>query len=140
MRILAVTNIYPTPEAPTRGTFVEQQIKGLRQIGLGVDVMLVDRAQRGAGAYLGLRGQVRARVAHFQPHVIHVMYGGVMADAITRAVNDRPIVISFCGSDLLGELLSGIFRKLIARYGVIASYRAARRACGIVVKSKVLQD
>jgi teichuronic acid biosynthesis glycosyltransferase TuaC len=140
MRILAVTNIYPTLQAPALGTFVEQQVKGLRRIGLDVEVMLVDRAQRGMGAYLGLSRQVRARVAQFQPHVVHVMYGGVMADTITRAIHDRPIVVSFCGSDLLGELLSGILRRLISGYGVMASHRAARRACGIVVKSKNLHD
>jgi teichuronic acid biosynthesis glycosyltransferase TuaC len=35
--------------------------------------------------------------------------------------------------------LSGILRKLISGYGILASHRAARRACGIVVKSKHLQ-
>jgi len=34
MRILAVTNIYPSVRTPTVGTYVEQQIKGLRQSGL----------------------------------------------------------------------------------------------------------
>jgi glycosyltransferase involved in cell wall biosynthesis len=140
MRILAVTNMYPTLQAPALGTFVEQQIKGLRQIGFDVEVIFVDRVQRGAGAYLRLRRQVGARIAHFQPHLIHVMYGGIMADIVTRAVNDRPTLVSFCGSDLLGELLSGVLRKLISRYGILASHRAARRACGIIVKSKNLQD
>jgi glycosyltransferase involved in cell wall biosynthesis len=140
LRILAVTNIYPTPPAPTLGTFVEQQIKGLRQVGLDVDVMFLNRAQKGAGVYLGLGPQIRARTANFRPDLVHVMYGGVMADRVTRAIADRPTIVSFCGSDLLGELLSGILRKLIAGYGVLASYRAARRACGIVVKSKNLRD
>src|SRR5215475_4213471 len=140
LRILAVTNIYPTPHAPSLGTFVEQQIKGISQIGLDVDVMFLDRAQRGMGAYLGVERQIRAKIANYRPDLVHVMYGGVMADKVTRAITDRPTIVSFCGSDLLGELLSGIRRKLIAGYGVIASYRAARRACGIVVKSKNLQD
>jgi teichuronic acid biosynthesis glycosyltransferase TuaC len=140
LRILAVTNMYPTPQAPSSGTFVEQQIKGIRQIGLDVDMMFLNRAQRGMGVYLGLGRQIRAKIGKYEPDLVHVMYGGVMADEVTRAVADRPTVISFCGSDLLGELLSGILRKLIAGYGVMASYRAARRACGIVVKSKNLQD
>src|SRR5882724_7914480 len=140
MRLLAVTNIYPTPQAPAQGTFVEQQIKGLREVGLDVDVMFLDRAQRGMGVYLGLGRQIRARIANYQPDLVHVMYGGVMADEVTRAIVDRPTVVSFCGDDLLGELLSGILRKLISRYGVMASYRAARRARGIVVKSKNLKD
>jgi glycosyltransferase involved in cell wall biosynthesis len=140
MRVLAVTNVYPTPQFPASGTFVEQQIKGLRQIGLDVDVIFVDRAQKGVSAYWSLRPQLHARIANFQPDVVHVMYGGVMADTVTRAVDDRPAIVSFCGSDLLGQLLSGPFRKFMSRYGVLASHRAAKRATGVVVKSKNLQD
>jgi teichuronic acid biosynthesis glycosyltransferase TuaC len=140
LRILAVTNLYPTPHAPSSGTFVEQQIKGLRQIGLDVEVLVVDRVQIGMAAYVGLGRQIRARITNYQPDLVHVMYGGVMANEVTRVITDRPTVVSFCGSDLLGELLSGTFRRLIAGYGVLASNRAARRACGIVVKSKNLQD
>jgi glycosyltransferase involved in cell wall biosynthesis len=140
LRILAVTNIYPTPQAPFSGTFVEQQIRGIRQIGLDVDVMFLDRRQKGMSVYLRLGRQVRARIVSYQPDLVHVMYGGAMADEVTRAVADRPTIVSFCGSDLLGEPLSGILRKLLAGYGVMASYRAARRACGVVVKSKNLHD
>lgn len=140
MRIIAVTNMYPTPESPALGTFVEQQIKGLKQLGLEVDVMFVDRLQRGMRAYLGLGRKVRKRAAQFHADVVHVMYGGVMADKVTRAVNNRPTVISFCGDDLLGTHLSGNLRKLISGYGIVASHKAARRAAGILVKSKNLQD
>ncbi len=140
LRLLAVTNMYPTQEAPELGSFVEQQIKGLRQIGLNVDVMLVDRARRGMRVYLSLGRKVRARAAEFQADVVHVMYGGVIADEVTRNVRDRPTIVSFCGSDLLGENLSGSLRKLISRYGVLASHRSAKQASGIVVKSKNLRD
>jgi len=139
IRILAITNLYPTSHEPASGTFVEQQIKGLRQIGLTVELMFVDRGQRGMRAYLGLGRQVRSRIAELQPDLVHVMYGGVMAEEVTRAVKDRPTVVTFHGSDLLGENLSGSLRKLIARCGVLASWAAARRASGIVVVSKVVQ-
>jgi teichuronic acid biosynthesis glycosyltransferase TuaC len=140
MRILVVTNMYPTPYAPASGTFVEQQIKGLRQIGLEVEVMFVDRLQRGMATYLKLRRQIRLKIEHCQPQIVHVMYGGVLADQITRTVDDRPTVVTFHGSDLLGEHLSGVVRKLTAGYGVWASWQAARRADRIVVVSKILYD
>ncbi len=63
-----------------------------------------------------------------------------MAEMVTRAAEDVPTVVSFCGDDLLGELLSGPVRRIISQYGVLASYRAAKRADGIVVKSKNLRD
>jgi teichuronic acid biosynthesis glycosyltransferase TuaC len=140
MRILAITNMYPTPQAPALGIFVEQQIQGLTQLGLEVNVMFVDRLREGMGAYLGLRRQVHHKVEHFQPDVVHVMYGGLLAEQVTRIVDDRPTVVTFHGSDLLGEHLSGFLRKLIGSFGVWASRRAASRASGIVVVSKSLRD
>ena len=140
MRVLAVTNMYPGPQTPGSGVFVEQQIKGLREIGLDVDVLYVDRYQEGMMVYLRLPKQLRRQINRFQPDVVHCMYGGVMADQVTQAVNDRPTIVTFHGSDLLGEHLSGTLRKLIAGYGVRASWKAARRADRIITVSKILRD
>ena len=104
LSVLAVTNIYPTPRYPVSGTFVEQQIVGLRRIGLDVDVLFANRAEKGMRAYLTIGAEVRSRIKELQPDVIHVMYGGVLAERVTRVVKDKPTVVSFCGSDLLGEL------------------------------------
>jgi len=139
-RILAVTNMYPTPASPASGTFVEHQINSLRQRGLTVEVVFVNRVQKGIRAYLGLDRMVNGKILEFEPDVVHVMYGGVMADTVTRSVRDRPVLVSFCGSDLLGEHLSGHLRKFISQYGVRASHRAARRATRVIVKSKNLKD
>lgn len=140
MRLLAVTNIYPTPRRPALGTFVEQQLTSLSHLGIDVDVLFVDRAHLGMQSYLGLGRRVRDRVATTQPDLVHIMYGGIMAAVVTRAVTDRPMIVSFCGSDLYGELLSGRLRKVISRCGVLASHLAAKRAQGVIVKSKLLQD
>jgi len=39
MRILAVTNMYPSAAFPGQGVFVHEQVKGLRSIGLDVRVL-----------------------------------------------------------------------------------------------------
>jgi teichuronic acid biosynthesis glycosyltransferase TuaC len=140
MRILAVTNLYPTPRNPGAGTFVEQQVLGLRRSGLDVEVMHVDRCERGMRSYFTIGAELRSRIEQFQPDVVHAMYGGVLAERATRIVKDRPTVVSFCGSDLLGELLSGSMRRIISEYGILASHIAARRAVGIVVKSRNLEE
>ena len=140
MRVLAVTNLYPTPQRPGSGTFVEQQIVGLRRIGLDVDVMFVNRGEGGMGSYFTMGAELQNRIEHFQPDVVHIMYGGVLAERVTRIVKDRPTVVSFCGSDLLGERLSGPLRRIISEYGVFASHIAARRAVGVVVKSRNLEE
>jgi glycosyltransferase involved in cell wall biosynthesis len=138
MKILAVTNFYPSFQNPACGTFMEEQVNSLRRSGLEVELMLVDRGREGMAVYLGLGDKVRARLARFDADLVHVLYGGVMAAQVTRSVRDRPTVVSFCGSDLLGENASGVFRKVASRIGVIASIHAARRASGVIVKAKNL--
>lgn len=140
LSVLAVTNIYPTPRYPVPGTFVEQQVVGLRRIGLHVEVLLANRAEKGMRAYLTIGAEVRSRIKELQPDVIHVMYGGVLAERVTRVVKDRPTVVSFCGSDLLGERLSGPLRGVLSQCGVFASHVAARRAVGVIVKSRNLEE
>lgn len=131
--------MYPSAERPDAGAFVAAQVESLRDAGVDVDVLHVDRTQ-GRRAYRGLGERVRRAAAGGAPDVVHVMYGGVMADAVTRSVADRPVVVSFCGTDLLGGPAGTLLERLSLRYGVLASRRAARRADAIVVKSRNLLD
>jgi teichuronic acid biosynthesis glycosyltransferase TuaC len=138
MRVLAITNIYPSAEFPASGVFVREQIKGLCAIGLDVRVMFVDRKREGPLAYWGLRPKVARAVAEFEPDVIHVMYGGVMAHQVARRCYGPPIAVTFRGSDLLGENFSGWARKIISQYGVYCSRRAANAADGVIVVARHL--
>lgn len=139
MKILAVTNMYPSAEFPSQGGFVREQIKGLRAAGLEVRVLFMDRRREGPMVYFNwLRNEIHRAVAEFEPDIIHAMYGGVMADRIARCHRLRPVVVTFRGSDLLGENLSGWVRKVVSRYGVFCSKRAARAADGVVVVAQHL--
>jgi glycosyltransferase involved in cell wall biosynthesis len=139
--VLAVTNMYPTAETPAAGTFIERQIEGLRRAGeVDVEVLHIDRLGRGMAVYRGLAERIRGEIDRSAPDLVHVMYGGVLADVVTRAAGAVPTVVSFCGSDLLGEPADSIARRVAIRFGVAASRRAARRALGIVVKSRNLRD
>jgi glycosyltransferase involved in cell wall biosynthesis len=105
-----------------------------------VDLVHLKRLHGGRRVYRDLGKRLINEVRATQPDVVHVMYGGVMADVTTRAIRDRPVVVSFCGTDLLGGRTGGAVSQLALRYGVLASRRAARRAAGIVVKSPNLFD
>lgn len=140
LSILAVTNIFPTEKRPTLGIFVQNQINGLRDIGLDVNVFYVNRTDQGMKAYFTMRKSLMQAVSDFKPALVHVMYGGVMANQVTRSNTGVPSVVTFHGSDLLGENLSGFFRKWISRYGVHCSHRAARRALGVIVVSEKLKN
>ena len=42
MKVLVVTNLYPTESSPLFGTFVGEQVKALRNLGIDVDVQFVN--------------------------------------------------------------------------------------------------
>ena len=136
MRILAVTNMYPSEGSPGRGIFVHEQIKSLAAVGLNVRVLFIDRTREGPSAYFRMAGRISKAFEEFNPDLVHVMYGGVMAERVVRQFHRRPVVVTFHGSDLLGENLSGWARKWISHYGVWCSKRAAIAADGIVVVAR----
>ena len=138
MKILAITNMFPTPERPGSGVFVEQQVASLLSSGLDVRVMFLDRRSLGPSVYYSIAAMLRREIAEFAPDLIHVMYGGVMADQVTKQRGLPATIVTFHGSDLLGENLSGILRKLVSQYGVLCSRRAAQRADGIIVVARHL--
>jgi glycosyltransferase involved in cell wall biosynthesis len=88
--------------------------------------------------YIRMVRMLDRELAEFAPDLVHVMYGGVMAHQVTKQRSMPPTVVTFHGSDLLGENLSGLTRKLISQYGVHCSRKAARRANGIVVVARHL--
>ncbi len=139
MRVLAVTNMMPTPENPRAGTFVEQQIRGLEAIGCEVRVLFIDRSRLGKRAYRSTRPMLREALVKERPDLVHVMYGGVMAELATRVVGSLATVVSFCGTDLLGEESGPVSLRVRAAIGVWCSRRAARRAHHLVVKSRNLE-
>lgn len=137
MRVLAVTNMYPSGADPTDGTFVAAQVESLREAGIDMEVLFVERLAGGRQVYRKLAKTVRTSFESVNPDLVHVMYGGVMSAVVTKAIRERPVLVSFCGSDLLG-IRGGAVKTLSGRFGVVASRRAAARAAGIVVKSENL--
>jgi len=133
MRILALTNMLPVPEAPNSGRFIQQQIEALRRKGLDVDVLLVNRREKGMLAYAGLPAMLRQAVALLKPDLVHVMYGGIMSWLVSYVVRDRPVVVTFHGSDLLGQPFERPVRRFLGACGVAASKQAAKWSNGIVV-------
>jgi len=125
---------------PRAGTFVEQQIVGLRSIGVDVEVVLIDRVNKGVFEYFRTGRAVSRAVERSAPKIVHFMTGGVLGVQGIRAVSGTPTVISYCGTDLLGDrLATGImrFRVLVGR---LCSLWAAGKASWIVVKSRNLEE
>lgn len=96
MRILAVTNLWPTPGS-FRGVFVAEQVEGLRKLGHEVDVEVVAQA-RGAKDYLLAAPRVRRRARSARYDLVHVHYG--LTSLSSRLVRGLPRVLSLYGSDI----------------------------------------
>ena len=138
LRVLAVTNMYPTKDDRTFGIFVEQQIESLRALGILVSVLFLNRRKEGRRAYWRIDPMLREWIHRLDPDVVHVMYGGVLAERVTRHVTSRPVIVTYHGSDLQGVGRQGPIVSLTSRYGVWASIRAARRASGVVAVAEHL--
>jgi glycosyltransferase involved in cell wall biosynthesis len=99
MRVLFVTNMWPEPHRPWYGNYIYSQAQSLTARGVELDI-LVMRGHASKWEYLRGAGRVLARNFTSQYDVIHAHYGysGIIARFDVRA----PLVVSYCGDDLLG--------------------------------------
>jgi glycosyltransferase involved in cell wall biosynthesis len=131
IRVLMVTAMYPTPEAPHSGTFIKSQVESLG----GVDIVPTVLHLRGRSPLKYLVGMWRvlgaAEPSRFD--VVHGHYGycGIVARAQWRL----PVVVSFLGDDLLGTPGRSGRPTLTSRLVVLVNRVLARSADAIIVKS-----
>ena len=100
MKVLVVTNMYPTAEWPAFGTFVHDQVEALRRAGAAVDVFFVNGR---ASALNYLWGQIRLwlHLRREQYDLIHAHY--VLSGVLARAQWGCPVVLTHHGPELLGH-------------------------------------
>lgn len=134
MRILVVTNVYPTAEKPFQGTFIRSQVKGLMESGVDVNVLFFDRIKGGRATYALLPKLLREQIEKAKPDLVHTMYGGIMAAIVASSI-EVPHIVSFCGSDLLGQMYRNPLKILSTQCGIKASHYSARKSAAVIVKS-----
>ena len=74
LRVLTVTNMYPTPSLPMSGIPVAEQVASLRKRGLAVDVLFINGVEEGNRAYWDGFGRVRDAVRGGDYDLIHAHY------------------------------------------------------------------
>src|SRR4051794_19294168 len=108
MRVLVVTNLWPTPGSPARGSFVRDQVEALRSIdGLELEVLTFGIGSR---EYARAAVEARRRYRGQSFDVIHAHYGlcGWTALSVTHA----PHVVTFHGTDLAHRVVAPLSRTL----------------------------
>jgi teichuronic acid biosynthesis glycosyltransferase TuaC len=120
MRVLVVTNLWPTPERPASGGFVRDQVEALREID-GIDLELFTFGV-GARAYLEAARELRHRYADERFDVVHAHYG--LAGWSSLAVRGAPHVVTFHGTDLQHPKVGPLSRILANRISLPAPVSA----------------
>ncbi len=99
MRILVVTNMYPSEQHPADGIFVQREVEAIRTArpSWSIEIVHIDtvrRTSRYASGNLAVLGAFR----RFSPDVIHVHYGLTLLAAL--CIPRRKSIVTFHGSDL----------------------------------------
>jgi glycosyltransferase involved in cell wall biosynthesis len=137
MRILFVTNMWPDAERPWYGSFVKSQADSLGDLGLDVETLPI-RGYAGRAAYASAAVSV-ARLEAGRYDLLHAHYGH--SGMVARLHLAAPLVVSYCGDDLLGTrdaggavtrrsaLAAGVFRQLarVCAATITKSEEMARR-------------
>ena len=108
--VLVVTNMYPDEEHPDFGTFVQEQVEGLRLRNLDVDVIVVGGKRR-KSSYVEGTWRFWRQIRSQRYDLIHAHY--VFSGVVARLQRRHPLVVSFHGA---GEMVGwvGLLCKLLA--------------------------
>jgi teichuronic acid biosynthesis glycosyltransferase TuaC len=97
MRVLVVTNMYPSPERPALGPFVRDQVEALRRRE-DLDVELF-AFPPGPKALLRAAGRLRRRFRGQRFDIVHAHFGLTAWPALLARLG--PVVVNLHGNDLL---------------------------------------
>jgi glycosyltransferase involved in cell wall biosynthesis len=133
MKVLVATSIYPSSENPARGTFVRTQVEYLKRAGVEVELLIVGERSRKL-MYPKAALELRRRLTDKSIDLVHAHYG--LVGIVARTQSKVPVVVSYCGDDLLGTLNSRGKQSLFGRLAVLAGKLLSNRADGVIVKSR----
>jgi Glycosyl transferase 4-like domain/Glycosyl transferases group 1 len=120
MRVVVVTNMYPSERRPWWGIFVRDQVEDLRCLGVDVE-LLAFNGWESRLAYLRGARDLRRLVSRGGVDLVHAHYGLSGAVAVTQ--RRASVVTTFHGSDCDGD----------ERWQVAVSWLVARRSTPIFV-------
>src|SRR5256884_2526650 len=133
MKVLVATSIYPASENPSRGTFVRTQVEYLKRAGVEVELLHLKGPSRKL-MYPKAVLELRRRLAASAIDLVHAHYSYV--GIIARTQRKVPVVVSYCGDDLLGTVNVRGKQTLFSRLAVFGGRLLSHVADGVIVKSR----
>jgi teichuronic acid biosynthesis glycosyltransferase TuaC len=101
MRILILTNMYPSAREPWFGCFVKEQVDDLRALGFAIRVLHFD-GRRDWRNYVRAAHDVRSLSDRDVFDLVHAHYG--LTGAVALAQRVVPVITTFHGSDFTGAV------------------------------------
>ena len=132
MRILLVTQMWPSPENPDLGSFLVPLAREIEAIGHDVEVASISRRGGPQTEYATLVGKARAAARRFEPDVVfaHFLFPAGAAGALAARSAAAPLVVMAHGQDVA---------NLNRIPGVTAASRwVIRRSSGVIANSQWL--
>jgi glycosyltransferase involved in cell wall biosynthesis len=117
--------------------WADRQIESLRTLGVEVRVYLF-KERRSLGGLVSGGLDIRRQAREFEADLVHVHFGAAQA-VVSVVFSDRPVIISFCGSDLLGNYNAGGRRTWSGRLSGALSRIGAMGCHRTIAKSEELR-
>ena len=100
MKVLVVTNMYPTDDQIHAGAFVKSQMDSIRKLGIDMEIININE-KRGIKKYPWAWWQVFRKSFDKSFDLIHAHYS--YSGIISFLQWNLPVLVSFCGGDVLGN-------------------------------------
>ena len=97
VKVLFLTNMYPTPDMPSFGTFVQDQEKSIRREGVKIDILLINGRKSRINYFTGiLRFWKQILTRDYDVIHAHYFYSGIIA----RLQTFLPVVLTHHGPEV----------------------------------------
>jgi glycosyltransferase involved in cell wall biosynthesis len=133
--VLTITPLYPSEARPVRGTFVRTRVEALRKEGIDVEVILIQGPNQKL-AYLAAARELRRRMNAGGIDLINAVYG--LAGIVARTEWRAPLVVTFVGSDGLGDVGASGRTTALGRLERASSRLLSRVVDEVIVESEVM--
>lgn len=120
MKILFVTNMYPTPEFPNDGIFIKEQIEFCHQkYGFDYEVFLINRNRKKYFKYARSLYSINRLIAQKKFDLVHIHFGLSGLFLLVNPFLKIPCIVTLHGSDVLtdkkGGLLKAVSKSVVSR-------------------------
>jgi glycosyltransferase involved in cell wall biosynthesis len=134
MRILEVTQMWPSHENPDLGSFLVPLTREIEALGHQVEVASISRRGGPPTEYATLVRKARAAAQDFKPDVVfaHFLFPAGAAGALSARAADAPLVVMAHGQDVANL---GRIRGVTAATGWVV-----RRSSAVIANSRWLAD